>query len=136
MKELMTTITAGKMEQDRIQALECCYKGWDDSIDVDTILEGVKARYRAFNNPVMGELAIRRLNLFHVEIYQVIDRQIVVLLNFSSHNAVPTQIAPTEYFCRLESGRYLRTEVLDIYYFYQTEMREMGAWLLANFYHQ
>ena len=138
MKELMTSIKDVKMEQDRIQALECCYKGWDDSIDTDTILDGIKARYRAFNNPIVGvTLSIRRLNLKSVDIIQTLGDQTAILLEFKIVDGDTIRGGAYVSIFRIPDTRAcLYAKVNDIDYFHESELEEMGSWLLANFYHQ
>ena len=138
MKELMNTIAAGKTEQDRIQALECCYKGWDDGIDVDTILDGIKARYRAFNNPIAGmAISIRRLNLKEVQVMMRVDNQTASILDFQIVDVDTIRgSADVSIFRIPDTRKCIRVKVSDLDYFHDEELEEMGKWLLANFYHQ
>lgn len=140
MKELMTSIRNGKMEQDRVTALECCYKGWDDGICVDTILGGIAARYSAFDNPIVGAtLAIRRLNLKSVDIIQThaAGNQTVTLLEFKVVDVDMVRGSAVLSIFRIPNSHMcLCVKVNDIDYFHDEELEEMGKWLLANFYHQ
>lgn len=138
MKELMTAINNNVNDQDRIQALECCHKGWDGNIDANTILDGIVARYSAFDNPIVGAtLSIRRLNLMTVGIVQTIGDQTVALLEFETVDVDTARGSVDVSIFRIPNTRKcLRVKVNDIDYFHPEELEEMGTWLLANFYHR
>lgn len=137
MKELMTSINANVNEQDRVRALECCYKGWDGSITVDTILEGIAARYGAFDNPIVGtRLSIRRQDLRTIDVVYVVEHS-TPMIEFRIVDVDSVRGAADVSIFRIPNTRTcLSVRVADVDYFHESELEEMGRWLLGNFYHR
>lgn len=113
MNALNTFIKAGVNEQDRVTAIEDCITGWDDTVTIETIQQGMMARLNALGKNVTG-IAISRSNLHTVEIA------------FSNEKGVMPEL-----------GMFVGTTMdhISTDYFHPEEIRKISKCLLAEFHH-
>lgn len=131
MNQLINHLNAGVVEQNREVALENCLKTWDDSLDLETILQGVMERYSAVGLKlyVEGGLRATRKGLNHV----VLETPTAQLISVSVYQHLKS--SPYGYCFQTEQGNVIVyvTEEVGVTVFHNHELETMARWLLENF---
>lgn len=129
MNQLINHLNAGVAEQNREVALENCLKTWDDSLDLETILQGILARFKAIGMPIEGGIRANRRGLDHIQIESPQGPFIWVSKYQSS------RYVGTGYAFDAEGGKVvvLMTTPTDVKVFHNHELETMARWLLENF---
>lgn len=115
MTNLMSVIRENVKEQDLTVLNGNPFLGWDDTVDLETVLGGLSDRVKMVGDDI-GSIGVERVSINKVNL--LIDNETVSVVRYPALGTV-------EVYGGFRLEKYLRDE----------EIRYMGEFLMENFHH-